>query len=415
MAHILFILGQFYPRSSANGVCCYNVINECVSSGHNVTCIVNNDSSFDDGFFKGKIKVVRIRPKFFSWVSDWVYYHPNNVLKSFFLFFARLINTFQLLISTPVWPLSSISYTGRFLKKALNEKDIDVVVGVYTPFEALYAAYKYKKKNPNVKFVPYYLDALYGGWGPNKLPRKIAVHNTSKWENKINSLADYVISMESSREYHNFCPLESDKSNNRIYLDVPTFLSSKIACSQASTTGRVTCVYAGSIFYPARDPFPFLKSFVTITKDLPIYLKLIGPTNIANELRNFEMQSQSKISYLGTLSHEEVLNEELNADFLLNLGSSNPNTIPCKIFEYIQINKPIISTFNINAEPSIPYLNKFDKIFFFDDYQYNEEKQLFELTQFLLRDFSSFPQIDFSTIFYKNTPKAFVDFINTIL
>ena len=48
----------------------------------------------------------------------------------------------------------------------------------------------------------------------------------------------------------------------------------------------------------------------------------------------------------------------LDASFLVNIGSINPNTVPGKIFEYFAYNKPILSTYSIVDEPSINYLKK---------------------------------------------------------
>ena len=106
---------------------------------------------------------------------------------------------------------------------------------------------------------------------------------------------------------------------------------------------------------------------------------------------------------------------EQKADCLINIGSTNPYTISGKIFEYMTFLKPIISTFSIEDEPSIKYLEKYKPVLFVDekdDWQHSAN----EIIKFL--DNGEQSKIDDDTLkklFYNNTPEAFIDVIDNLM
>lgn len=112
------------------------------------------------------------------------------------------------------------------------------------------------------------------------------------------------------------------------------------------------------------------------------------------------------------MSHDDILKEEAQADFLVNFGVTNPYTIPCKIFEYMQFNKPIISSKSIENEAAIPYLSKYGSYYIFDERE-DSKKSMPNLLKYILSN----PKVgdtDYSQVFYKNTPQAFCDTIRTL-
>ena len=112
------------------------------------------------------------------------------------------------------------------------------------------------------------------------------------------------------------------------------------------------------------------------------------------------------------MSHAEVLREESVADFLINLGVSNPYTIPCKIFEYMQFRKPVISSKSIDHEAALPYLSQYGSSFIFDERE-DKQKSHNDLLQYILSN-PKIGEVDYSKIFYKNTPQAFCDVIRQL-
>lgn len=413
MPKILFLLGKYFPKSSANGVCCKNIVDECKRQGMDITCVINGDVTRPNHEFIDGVEVFRIAPRLYYRMLDWCEYNPKSKWVKILKRIAGLLNKVQLGIMSSFWPFVSPMYTYRFYrqgKKLLEHGDYSILVAAYTPIDSAYAGYLLKKKFPSIKYVPYYLDALAGGWGPSRWSKKRIEKHTRRWETKLNSAADVVISMQSAMNYHKNNPLTSV---NRIFLDVPTFvLSNTQPAIERTDRDKVIALYAGSINYPQRNPVPLLEAFASFDPKYGIQFHLVGPCNCVDLIEKYTELTNGRIRYLGSMSHDEVLKEESEADFLINLGVSNPNTIPCKIFEYMQFRKPIIASKSIDDEAALPYLKQYGSSFIFDERE-DTQKSHNDLLQYI-RSNPKIAELDYSKVFYKNTPQAFCDIIRQL-
>ena len=413
---ILFLLGMYYPKYSANGLCCKNVIDECVRCGLEVICIVNSYNGNKSDFELDGAKIYPIKPRITYRLMEWCEGHPKSKLKRIIILFSNIVNKIQLALGYFSWPYISPLYTRSFLKKAeyLHKKQaFDAVISVYTPIDSLYAGYKLKSKFSNLIYIPYYLDALAGGWGPNQWSVKKKERRLRFWEKRIANKADAIFSMESSKAYHTQFPLPNNINEKRFYLDVPMMLPS--IANKTKRGLKKYALFAGDLSYPRRDPIPLMEVFAPICKDLNIDLYLVGPYNIQSIFTPYIEATGGRIHLLGKRAHEEVVELEQNAEFLVNIGSANPNVIPCKIFEYMRFRKPILSTFSIDNEPSIPYLKKYGCVHFIDErISYAESSNA--LKSFILQaDKMCFSDDYCQNLFYLNTPKAFVDTLKKVM
>ena len=410
MKKILFILGMYHPNYSANGLCCKNVIDKCVDKGWQVDCIVNAARGNEKEYILDGAEVYTVKPRLFSRISERCDSHSDSKLYGTIKKAAIALNKLKLFLMSPFWPLVSPIYTYRFYKKAKElhkDKGFDIVVTAYTPIDSLLSGCFLKKKYPEIKFVPYYLDALAGGWGPSRWSEQKKEKHTRRWETKIDQRADLVISMESSREYHKNHPLESIRPIKRTYLDVPMMLP-EIKTERCDKPRKIL-LFAGTVAYPQRNPIPLLEVFSRACKEEDIELLFVGQCNNPSIFKPYFRSSNGKISYLGAKSHEEVLELEKKADFLINIGNDNPYLIPSKIFEYMRFSKPIISTFAIENEPSIAYLKKYGNAFFLDERQPFDESAD-RLLEFIKNgSLSELPQGYCQKAFWTNTPEAFAE------
>lgn len=418
MAKYLLLSGMYFPRSSANGVCCKNIVDALIHNGDEVTCIVNGDLTRPREEIIDGARVIRIKPRFQYRLLEWCYYNKEATVTKLIKVVAGIINKMQLFIMSPWWPRISPFYTKRFYKaaqKLIIQEKYNTVICAYTPIDTLYAGYLLKKDFPQIRYVPYYLDALAGGWGPTIWSKGKIDSRTRALESRIDEMADFVISMQSSFYYHNTNPLPNFDKINRFFLDVPTFLYGNRDDSTISTknnSGTIRAVYCGSIHFPDRDPRPLLNHFVSICNNHNIELVFIGPNNCPDIFNDYYLRSNRKIRTLGQMAHEKAMGFLNSADYLVNIGSTNPNTVTCKIFEYMQFRKPIISTYKIENEPAIPYLKKYGCYFLLnenDDCDFETHHK--NLCDFIMSKHEINVQ-DFSKTFYLNTPQAVIDLLN---
>ena len=414
---VLFILGMYHPRYSANGLCCKNVIDECVAKGWEVSCIVNAYDGNKKMYQLDGAKIYPIKPRLSYRMLEKsqlrIGKRSSNIIRKT----ALAMNKIKLFLFSWSWPYIAPLYTRRFYKKACNlylKERFDVVIGVYTPIDSLYAAYKFKVKFPEITFVPYYLDALAGGWGPDIWSEEKREKRLIKWERKINEKADAVISMKSSYEYHKNNPISFDKGDYRYFLDVPMLLSD-VRGNYSGNKREKIALYAGSLSYSGRNPKTLLEIFLRICNKLDFKVIFAGDCTNPKIFQPYTEATGGKICYLGHKSHEEILQLEAEADFLLNIGNQSPYIIPCKIFEYMRFGKPIITTYSIPDEASLPYLKKYGYACFID-----ESKDIEEVTAQVLEFIEKNDNINVPTgfcqdLFYENTPAAFTDTIKNIM
>lgn len=419
MANYLFLLGMFYPRSSANGVCCKNIVDELIKQGHQVTCVVNGDVTRECEEYIDGAHIYRIKPRLYYRIQEWCHYHPQSKFRSLVSQMAGIMNKIQLFVMSPFWPCISPLYTNRFYQKAkelCKKDDYSAVIGVYTPVDTLYAGYLLKKEFPSLRFIPYYLDALAGGWGPTAWSKAKIDKRTRKLESKIDEVADLVISMQSAEVYHTAHPLANTDQIRRTYLDVPTFVDDKDsgAKQKVRTTANepIKVLYSGSIHFPDRDPRPLLTHFANICKNSNVELAFMGSNNCPALFKEYAEATDGKIKVIGQYPHKEAMRKLRDADVLVNIGSSNPNTVTCKIFEYMQFRKPIISTYSIDNEPSMPYLEKYGCCFLLDERPDRNFEMLNKKLLSFLMERKSVEDNDYSQLFYANTPQAFIDTIS---
>lgn len=409
MKKILFLLGMYYPNYSANGLCTKNVVDELVKDGCDVTCICNSSGKNNKNENIDGANLYYIKPRLHQAINMKSDPFENPKIKKICQKVAILLSKTQLFFMAEFWPLISPLYAWAFYAKArelYKTEKFDMIVAVYTPFESLLAGYLLKRKYPEIKYVPYYLDALAGGWGPSFFTKKRIEKNTRRWEKKIDEVADYVISMHSSENYHIENPICSIEK--RIYLDVPVMKKQYICNNE-----KAYAFYAGGLNYSGRGVEELLEIFSIVCSKIEMKLLLAGPCKNPQIFDRYRKMTNGRIEYLGTLSHEDVISLEKEAKYLVNLGSNNPYTIPSKIFEYMRFGKTIISTYRREDEPSIEYLDKYKNVIYIDErlpFEQSASKLLEELQTSKAKE-----NIDLEKVFYANTPMAFAKTIKDII
>lgn len=409
MKKILVMCGMYHPNYSANGICVKNIIDEFINRNYDVTCICNDYGTFKNNDIQDGCKIFRIKRKLLQRMED---YFASKKLKSF-LKITSFLKQIQLFFNSWRWPFVSKAYTYRFYKKAckLHKKNrFDIVISVYCPIDSLYAGYLLKKKYEKIFFIPYYLDALAGGWGPKSWSEEKTNERMRYYEEKIDSVSDLIISMKSSKKYHVSNEI-LNYNKKRYYLDVP-LLKESVTRAKEAKKNNTYGLFVGNMSSSHRNVRFILDFFLQYCKKYNIDFYLIGDTKSNNNFEQYENDSNGRIKYLGKKGRDEVAALEKNASFLVNIGSINPNTVPGKIFEYFSYNKPIISTYSIDNEPSIIYLKKYGNYYLLNEKNIITDQVLESVNSFLNSNITK-KRVNIYKFFYDNTPAAFVDLIES--
>lgn len=395
---VLFILDHYLLNASANGICVNKLVKEFIERNNEVFLL-----TFDDEKIIEKA-TLNLRLQIFSCNVD-LKKHTNP-----WLYYLKWL----LPSKHPVTERKNI--TEAIIKKSsaiIDNYNIDVVVCVHLPIESIVAGSVLKKRFPNVRFVAYMLDSLSGGFLPRHLPSNYCISRKLKWENHFLNSFDNVVLMLSSKTHHIKHSQSQSWYQKAIYLDIPLFVPKQTESPQKNTnkTTNKTIAYVGTISKGVRTPYHFLSVINHI--DLNVSIHIAGK-NDCNDMNEYITSPYLQLFEYGMISHNDAEKLIVNSDFLLNLGNINPNLVPSKIFEYMSVGKPIISTYCSDRDSCLPYLKKYPIVFLLDERKANYEEQADKLNSFLQNTIMIDP-VELISTFKNNTPKAFVDALEYFL
>ena len=349
------------------------------------------------------LKIHRVRPRFSYWLSDWGSGHKNRKIVKI----AGLMNKIKLMAANFTWPVVAPMYTYRFYKKAVDlhkKEKFDKVISVYAPVDSLLAGYKLKKKFPEIKFYPYFLDSLSGGYGPRLFSKDKIIKRGLRIENKVFPLAEKIFVMKSSQAHH----LEyNEKYKEKLcFLDIPNFIKKKTE-EKKSDDGEIKCLYVGSLLANVRNPETFISAVEQVKYGNIVY-EFVGTGNCKEKFSKLSELLGNRLIFTGFLNYDKLEEKYNEADILINIGNSVSTMVPSKVFEYMSYGKPIISTYDIENEPSKQYLEKYPLALLLSGKDAPEENAK-KIENFIKENLGK--SVDFeelTEVFYLNTPKAFV-------
>lgn len=357
----LYILGAYKPKASANGICSDNIIEQLIKEGHSVTVVSNASHGAPEYSVQPNgAEIYRVKQRLYLRLKEFGEVKSNGITGKLVLSAAFCINKLQLLLTAASWPVISRSAIRRFKRTALRlceKQKFDAVISVYTPIEALLAGAEVKKAYPDIRFYPYFLDSLAFGYGPKYFSKEKTREIGLDIEKKIFPLADKIILMRSSeaeqRKYN------SEFSDKFCFLDIPML---KKCDSPAITANKgkdkIKLLFVGSITASVRNPSSLIEALAKIS-DERLYCEFIGNIDCPQKFAVLKRSYGERLIFSPFIPHEQLIQSLSEADIMLNVGNLVSTMVPSKIFEYMSYGKPIISTYEIDGEPSAEYLRDY--------------------------------------------------------
>ena len=403
---ILFIVTE---SESANGICTLVVMKEMIKQGYEVYCITNHEFRGRHQYNIDGIYYYTVTPRLVYRISSFlIHAQISNIMRVFITKTNWLINKLKLMISIFTWPWVSPLYTDRIYilaKRLCKKNNIDIIVPIYTQIDTLIAAYFIKKKQPLIYYIPYFLDSLSGGYGPRYFSSRMIIKRGLFWEQILLANANMIIAMESSRCHHEKYSSGKKYYKNFTFLDLPLLTIMPEKPKRNTPDNNVTKIlYAGSLPNGVRSPEFFLKVFACLNES-SYQLIFIGTKECAI-LNEYARQDQ-RVKIIGRCPHHEVIEYEKDADIFLNIGNTISSMTPSKIFEYMSLGKPIISTTPIKEDPSLAYLRKYPLSLILEESS-NIKESAHNVHKFIEDNKGSdVPYEQLHTEFYVNTAEAF--------
>lgn len=341
MKRILFILGDYYPIASANGVCSLHIQKALYESGigSDVICYGKKDG------LTGTTTYGRL----YTIVSE-----LNNKK-------GRISTLVKEIFKWPVnYPNDILAYR-RAVEYMIKKYGYDAVITVMKPIESALAC----STVSNV--ILYELDSITNNGENNRGWRKFFRYRTIKFERQIYDNARYIFHLKCHSDYYSkvFYDRYRDKWE---FTDIPHIVDEEYVF-QKNSNGRIKIVYTGSLLNPRNDPHYSVELLKKLSNHRDIECRFFSRGNCENILANANKETHGMIRNCGYVSQDKLKNEMQNADVFLSIGfmhSGEVTSIPSKIFSYMSTGKPIIHVRGSDNDTGIPYLEKYENAVIID-------------------------------------------------
>jgi glycosyltransferase involved in cell wall biosynthesis len=413
---ILILMGSYFPKPSANGICAQQIVNKLRDQGFDVTVVATKTLGLSEFEIIDGVEIYRIKGRWFNWVSEWC---ENKHSQGFIRVIQKLnllINRFKNFIFIPLWPLISPLYTFRLYRKAKelhNSNEYNGVISIYNPIDALIAGTLLKKKYKELKLVLYFLDTLSGGIVPQYFSREWLEKRGWFWESKFFKVADSICVMESHRKNY-FREIYKPFQKKIKVVDIPLLrkLNPRLEGEKSIfSKEKINLVYTGLLLKKLKNPTYMLELLNRLNHDNEYSFQIFGGGDCFGLIESYKTKSiKDSIVMHGQVKVSKVHEALSNADILVNIGSSVDSQIPGKIFEYIASGKPIISTYQTENEPSIPYLKKYPLALLIKEDWENIDENVLRIIEFV--NFSKGKTVSYDEveeIFVNNTADSMVN------
>ena len=162
-----------------------------------------------------------------------------------------------------------------------------------------------------------------------------------------------------------------------IYLNFPTLLKENFIGETVNCSMNLT--FAGTTNKIYRNPTKAIRLFTRLKEFYPnLVFNLYGGSNMRDELKQLESQSDGAFIYHGTVNKDVADTAIQQADYLVNFGNDVSGMVPSKIFELISTGKSIIHFTPGKEDSSVEYLIKYPKTHIMS-YQESEEELLLKM------------------------------------
>lgn len=395
--NVLFLLDYYLPNASANGVCVANIIDELKKTAETITLLCISDKT--ETIVSDNVTIYKIKEP-----------PQRRKLLSSIRFYIKWLLPSRLPITTRK---SWVDLFVENARKIISNNKIDMLVSVHLPIETLVASTILNKEFTNLCMVGYMLDSMSGGHIPRFLPQEYTRWRKRLWEKRIFESFDKLVLMETSYKHNKNSPITNAWASKAVYLNVPLLLPYRTSVyRKTDDEQRIRIAFCGLLDYPYRNVYYIID--VIKRMKTPVELLLVGKSNIADDLSKIS-GIDNRIVYKGLVQHSEVVKIIEKSDVLLNLGVLTPSAISGKIFEYMSYKKPIITTYSIDDEACIPYIQKYPLGLALDEREKNISMQADLLDKFIEKTLGK--NIDNFSIekeFYTSTPKSFCELLGSI-
>lgn len=360
--NIVLIMYNFPPIGAGRGIAWTYFLNN-ISKYYNVDVITIEASKNDPIYNESKLQMISKNYNVYRTQVGRLYelmYAKKTVnnsvelkksIKSKILNFAG--NMYKKIIRGCIFPDRMIfwnKYAYKEFEKINNEKEISLIITVGFPFSTHILGKKLKKRFGG-KLILDYGDP----WSFNP-----SSETTPKWrslidyivERNVISQADFitVTTRKTAEQFRKTFKLKGNISVIPQGVDTKKY-SDKIENKNITikNSKKITLFYSGIFYEDIRNPKEFFYGLSLLTESslngLEIDVIIAGKMEqyVFDLVNGLTFNKNIKISFLGNIPLDDVIDYQVSCDFLLYFGNKGELQVPGKLYEYIAARRPIFA------------------------------------------------------------------------
>lgn len=393
MKTVLIIGGNIYKDSDANGICTRNIIRELSSRGYRVYCLSEPASKTDTYRAPDTVTIIPVKEPWYSRFLE------NN--RSAVLF--KTVSLFRYVATVFTYPDVSPRRTKRIIQACealLKTEKIDLILGVYRPYESIAALLSLKRKyKEKIRCVAYHLDLLLSPNNTSRLIQRYKIAAGQRAYRKELHMLDKILLPEGANG--------GERDAKVSYVGFPLYTKAEgVPCETGFHKDRINITYIGSLDEVNRNPEFFLQA-VDGMSDLKDRVRVHFWGKMTDAVLEIIRRYPQLATYHGIVKNAHVPYIYEKSDFLLNISNRNtPDMIPSKIYQMFASERPIINCVSDPKDRAAGIIEKYPAAFTLYEYRDNDPAAF---ADFLTRphDMSGVSEDAFAT----STPGYIVDVI----
>ena len=394
MKNIIILSSDVYGNNAdANGLCAAALADKLIAEGNSVDVVCYKST----GEKKGNAVIHEI-----SFHED----RKQKAMKK--SVFSKIRGFFTLLKNLVVGPYHNKQIIEAYCsecEKIFSQKRVEMIIAIYFPFETALALQRLKKRHPEIKFIIHELDKARAKES-SKLSDKMMRRVYQRVMKRVYSSCDKIVVMRSHEDY--WRKTFGRFAGKMCVSDLPMlYKPTSLNGAVKKEDNNVVVLYSGLLDKSYRNPQAALDAFDSaVFDDLNPLLKFYSKGDCEDLLEN-----SKRAQRFGYIAKERLDEEIEKADFLLNIGNLDSDSVPSKIIVYLSTGKPIIHFAHDEKDSCLYYLEKYPLslvLYVSDPVEENAKKILNFINANIGKrlDFDSVAQI-----FAMNTPKFSCDLI----
>ena len=363
---ILFLTDKYWPKPLANAICAQNIADSFIESGHSVDILAYSEEGIQTPKEHNGVRVFTVKPSRQLRLINYARNFPDSPDANHCMKKGLRLSRIKHAALLPWFPLSSISAPKRMEEKVeelYGKYQYDIVVSVFSPFEAAVSGLRFKRKHPECFWALYTLDTFVN-LRQSHIPERL--RDAHYWIPKFLTTADIFICMKSRigwYEEHGYCSV----GKGVVVSDIPMLTKSPNFMNSDSQNKSGNWVYAGSLYKTHYDVTDLLVILEYLCKDDGPTVHFYSSGAEAESLKVHPLCKAGKIAVHGYVDHDELMRIYDRADVLLSIKTSDQ--ISAKIFEYMTYGKPVLHISSCKKDPDIHYVEQYAKGFALKAYE----------------------------------------------